>query len=169
MENEKTLEIVAPEGYEIDKEKSTIERIIFKKKENIESYEDVGNKLFKGKVIYFPGIHDGEVLKRDCTAQLWVYDANNAPTKEQWEWLLALNKLQNVANCLNGDWKPDWQNVSEYKWFLYYNPKSSTLYSSYTTYFQESIAYFETKELTLKAIEILGEEEIKTALGVYKK
>ena len=32
-ENTKTLEIVAPEGYEIDKEKSTFEKIVFKKKQ----------------------------------------------------------------------------------------------------------------------------------------
>lgn len=168
MENEKTLEIVAPEGYEIDKEKSTIEKIIFKKKEEIKLYTDVAKKLFEKRIIYFPG-GGGDVVTRSAAAQAWICDANNAPTQEQWEWLLSLNKLQNVANCLNGDWKPDWHNLHERKWHLYYNHANDQLYSSYTLYFQESIAYFETKELTLKAIEILGEEEIKTALGVYKK
>lgn len=33
MEENKTLEIVAPEGYEIDREKSTFEKIVFKKKQ----------------------------------------------------------------------------------------------------------------------------------------
>lgn len=35
MEENKTLEIVAPEGYEIDKENSTFEKIVFKKKQEI--------------------------------------------------------------------------------------------------------------------------------------
>ena len=35
MEENKTLEIVAPEGYEIDKEKSTFEKIVFKPVEKV--------------------------------------------------------------------------------------------------------------------------------------
>ena len=40
----KEIKIQVPEGYEIDKEKSTFERIVFKKKEkNINSWEDLKN------------------------------------------------------------------------------------------------------------------------------
>lgn len=44
---EKEIKIQAPEGYEIDKEKSTFERVVFKKKENnTNSWEDL--KEIKG-------------------------------------------------------------------------------------------------------------------------
>lgn len=47
---EKEIKIQVPEGYEIDKEKSTFERIVFKKKENtINSWEDL--KKIKGYYI----------------------------------------------------------------------------------------------------------------------
>lgn len=38
---EKEIKIQVPEGYEIDKEKSTFERIVFKKREDINSWEDL--------------------------------------------------------------------------------------------------------------------------------
>lgn len=39
----KDIKITIPEGYEIDKEKSTFERIVFKKKTIINSWEDLKN------------------------------------------------------------------------------------------------------------------------------
>lgn len=39
----KDIKITIPEGYEIDKEKSTFERIVFKKKKVINSWEDLKN------------------------------------------------------------------------------------------------------------------------------
>lgn len=47
----KDIKITIPEGYEIDMEKSTFERIVFKKKESINCWEDL--KPVKG---YFIGL-----------------------------------------------------------------------------------------------------------------
>lgn len=46
---EKEIKIQVPEGYEIDKEKSTFENIVFKKKESINCWEDL--KPLKGYFI----------------------------------------------------------------------------------------------------------------------
>lgn len=162
---EKLLAIVVPDGYEICRERSSFDKIVFKKKE-IKSYKGVAKELFDGKAIYFPGC-GGEVFKRDGMTQTWLCDSNNAPTKEQWEWLLALNKLKNTAIVLNGDWKPNWANDSELKYYIVYDTINSTLIAWSCSICLYSTVYFKTKELALKAVELLGEETIKTALGVY--
>lgn len=51
---EKELNIIPPIGYEIDKQKSTFEKIIFKKiPENPKTWEDYCS-LTKGKTVYYP-------------------------------------------------------------------------------------------------------------------
>lgn len=35
--------------------------------------------------------------------------------------LKAIAQLMNIAKYYNGDWKPDWSNPSEYKYFIVYN------------------------------------------------
>lgn len=59
---EKEIKIQVPEGYEIDKEKSTFERIVFKKKKDINSWEDLKN--IKGFLIsYNSNIQEcGEII-----------------------------------------------------------------------------------------------------------
>jgi len=50
----KELEIIAPEGYEIDKENSTLERIVFKKKDDNRprSLEEFCKRGFTGEESY---------------------------------------------------------------------------------------------------------------------
>lgn len=50
----KDIKITIPEGYEIDMEKSTFERIVFKKKKVINSWEDLKN--IKGVFINYASI-----------------------------------------------------------------------------------------------------------------
>lgn len=51
----KEFKIQMPNEYEIDKEKSTFENIVFKsiKKNNNITYEDICDTLFKGKTIFY--------------------------------------------------------------------------------------------------------------------
>lgn len=162
---EKEIQIVAPDGYEIDKEKSTFDKIVFKKKEaEFKSYEDIVIKLFSTCPFYFIN-NSGDVNRSDVKRDLFC--SNNAPTKEQWGWLLALNKLKNTALVLNDGWKPDWNDDEMDKFsFAYHHPTNELTPCLYRE-FQVSAVYFKTRKLALKAIELLGEETIKTALGMY--
>lgn len=74
----------------------------------------------------------------------------------------------NVAKYLNGDWKPNWNNSSETKWDLFFNYCSKTLMTSNWKSSHYGGVYFKSEELVLQAIEILGEEEVKKALGIFK-
>ena len=140
-----SLEFKIPEGYIFDKDNSTENVIRFKPIKKTITYEDIVKKLYPGKCYYI----------------------NNNPTSEkQLEQLLALNKLMNVAKYLNGDWKPDWNDEYEDKFYIYYTLEKLLICSKQRA--NHGCVAFESKELALQAIEILGEEEVKKALGIFK-
>lgn len=156
----KELQIIAPKGYEIDKEKSSFEKIVFKKIEEKLTYEKIAEKLFEYKDHYYTNA-DG-IIRETCVG--WNCP-NAAPTEHQLQRLLSLNKLMNVAHYLNNGWKPNWTD-SQLKYFIYYDNKDETLIINYNTYFNYGVVYFKSKEIAEQAIEILGKETVKLALGV---
>lgn len=158
----KELKIEVPQGYEIDKENSTFEKIVFKKVEEKLTYEKIADKLFQYKNHYYT-TETGIIIK--CSPIGWQRP-NVAPTEHQLQRLLATNKLMNVAYYLNDDWKPDWEDENAYKYFLYYNHENKKIAIDCNCITQKSSVYFKSEKLTEQAIEILGEETIKLALGV---
>lgn len=96
MEN-KELNIIAPEGYEIDKENSTFEKIVFKKINELpKTWEDL--KYISGAFIStFSDIHTINSIKTDSSAK------NIFPTKELAEAALALAQLLQLRDRYNGD------------------------------------------------------------------
>lgn len=160
-ENNKEFKIVIPEGYEIDKENSTFEKIVFKKIEKKLTYKDIANKLFKdGSHCYID--ENGHIM---FTSVGWQCP-NVAPTTQQLQRLLAINKLMNVAYYLNEGSEFNWKDRSEYKYFIYYNNNKKIFQIDSNTFVNYGIVYFKSKELAKQAIEILGEDTIKLALGV---
>lgn len=71
----------------------------------------------------------------------------------------------NVAKYLNGDWKPNWDEVDERKYFIYTCLIDSYIGVKSATIHMYDIVYFKSEELARQAIEILGEQTIKTALS----
>jgi hypothetical protein len=157
----KELKITPPEGYEIDKENYSFEKIVFKEVEEKLTYEKIADKLFQYKKHYYIA-GDGGIMG---TSIGWSCP-NTASTKHQLERLLTLNKLMNVAHYLNDGWEPDWKDHSEYKYFIYYNNNKKIFQIDSNTFVNYGIVYFKSKELAQQAIEILGEETVKLALGV---
>ena len=160
-----SLEFQIPDGYVFDKDNSTENIIRFKPIKKKIKYHNIAEKLFLNKITYFISV-DGEVGSYMLTGN--PSRANNATSRQQLEQLLALNKLMNVAKYLNGDWEPDWNDRHQHKWFIFYDHQLSGLYLAihYTQRFAS--VYFKSEELALKAIEILGEEEVKKALGIFE-
>lgn len=103
----KSFKINIPEGFEIDKEKSTFEKIVFKpiKKEFPESWEelrtvsgycsDANSKIFKYENI-------------ECNKD----NRNVFPTLEEAEASVALAQLCQLRDIYNKGWKPDWENLN---------------------------------------------------------
>lgn len=140
-----SLEFKIPEGYVFDKENSTDSIIRFKPIKEKITYEDIVKKLYPGKCYYIN---------------------NNHTSEEQICQLLYLNKLMNVAKYLNGDWEPDFRNTDEQKWFIDYCSILGTDFICGN--YRHSNVYFKSEELVKQAIEILGEEEVKKALGIFE-
>lgn len=159
----KEIKITVSEGYEIDRENSTFECIRFKKKKL--TYDDVAKALFRLKTTFF--INDRGIIRRSDQMIGCVTDANNGVTEKQLEQVLAINKLLNVAEYLNDGWKPDFRNMSDQKFRLVYDDREDKLKVVSNRRTTVGHAYFRTEELAKQAIEILGETEVKKALGVF--
>lgn len=158
----KEIKITVPEGYEIDKANSTFECIKFKKKAL--SYEDVARTLFQGKKTKF-FTASGTIAEGVMHAE-YEYPSNVA-NASQAERIYALNKLMNVARYLN-EKTLDWHDGNKSKCYIYYDHEGGFLDVSCNGILQSSNVYFDSQEHAKQAIEILGEDTIKTALGVFK-
>ena len=105
---EKELKIEIPEGYEIDRENSTFERIVFKKKETKlpESWEEFCS-ITKGSGYYidnFSGISQSEV--HGCLMS-HTTDRNLLSTREDCEAHRALMQLHRLRDCYRQGWVPN--------------------------------------------------------------
>lgn len=163
---EQTIEFKIPEGYVFDKDNSTENVIRFKPIKKKITYQDVKNELFADtKKCYLE--YAGDI----CSSRTIKYCNINtimATSKNQIEQLLALNKLMNVAKYLNGDWEPDWYNSGETKWGISFNGSQKKIDISVWGTQKYGNVYFKLEELVYQAIEILGEEEVKKALGIFE-
>lgn len=125
----KELKVQAPEGYEIDKENSTFERIKFKPIKKDITYRDVCKNLFNRDIAYYIDVH-GEI-KHGCMCNS-MCDKNNTTTRTQLERLLALNQLLNIATYYNSRVKESdgLYMISYIKFYDLYCVSTSTPYAT---------------------------------------
>lgn len=159
---EKEVKIQVPEGYEIDEKNSTFECIKFKPIKKVETYDDVARELFLNKKAYFTDVH-GKIS--DVTMRNDYCEPNNCVTRKQAKKLLAINKLMNVVSYLNKDWKPDWHNHYQNKFYIFVRDGVANI--DYVLAASDGAIVFPDRETAKRAIEILGEETIRLALGDY--
>lgn len=109
----KEMKIQVPEGYEIDKEKSTFEKIVFKKEERKlpKKWED----LYEVKG-WFVGFHSDVVTSGSMRTADSV--KNRFPTKKEAEACLALAQLCQLRDRYNDGRKPNWEDETEIKWCI---------------------------------------------------
>lgn len=108
----KQLKIVAPEGYEIDREKSTFQNIIFKKKDSLpERWEDL--KSISG---YY--VNSFCAIRHLSSPETCLSNRNIFATKEQTEASIAMAQLSQLMQVYNGSWEPDWRNAQETKYTI---------------------------------------------------
>ena len=132
METE--IRIKVPEGMEIDRENSTFECIKFKPKKLTYDYISI---------VMSPKTHP-------------VYTIRRHQSKCD-----TFRKLLEVADYLNGDWKPDWDNKEQCKYIICYNHETKQFGTDFYSYTSITPIVFPSEENALKAIEIIGEEELK--------
>ena len=92
----KELKIEVPDGYEIDKENSTFEKIVFKKKHTYpKSWEEFCNNNQATNDEYFIG-WDSQVMTSRIKNKDYDLDRNLCKTKEEAEAFLALMQLKRL-------------------------------------------------------------------------
>ena len=102
---EKTVKITPPEGYEVDKEKSTFSEIVFKKLEpNLPmSWEEL--EEVKGYFVHLNSEISGHLMIDKSVA----YSRNVFPTKEEAKAMLAMAQLCQLRDRWNDGWKANWK------------------------------------------------------------
>ncbi len=102
---EKELKIIPPIGYEIDRQKSTFEKIIFKKiPENPKTWEEYCS-LMKGKTVYYTNCNTITVSGFSDAHDKFV-------TKERAEQFIALGKLLQLRDY----WVKGYDKFSYHVW-----------------------------------------------------
>jgi hypothetical protein len=162
---EKEVKIQIPEGYEIDREQSTFERIVLKKKGL--TYKDVATRLFSGTWGWYIE-DDGDITNTQFCSSTRICDPNNATSKKQLEQILALNKLLNVAEYLNNMESTTSSRLGEMKYHIFYAIPTGKLDACIQTSTVMCSPTFNSAALALQAIEILGEAEVKKAFGIFE-
>lgn len=152
------LTIIPPEGMEAYQEGNEIK---FRPIKKDLTYKDIAKELFNGKDVWRVGTYNIDKFKNTPNWDFYT----NCTSEKQAQKLLAINKLMNVAKYLNGNWKPNWDDEKESKYFIELITIKDTLYIDCNIRFVSNIIYFKSNELAEQAIEILGEETIKLALS----
>ena len=116
--NQLTIDI--PEGMEIDTENSSLAEGIIK---------------FKSKCITYSKIINS--FNSITNTNVYIHSSDTKALK-------AIARLMNIAKYYNGDWKPDWSDPSEYKYFIVCNMDTYKVDYGWTTIF--SNIYFKNKK-----------------------
>ena len=139
----KTFNIEIPKGYEIDKEKSTFETIIFK-----EVKSELPKTWSELKVITGAWVTEKSSTLRASTEADQI-NKNVFATKEQAEASLALAQLSQLREVYRNGWKPDWDN-GENKYCIYFiGDELKTFCITHTSFFL-SFQDDETRDLFLE-------------------
>ena len=101
---EKTIKITPPEGYEVDKEKSTFSEIVFKElKPNLPmSWKELG--IIEGSFVSSNSIIDDLYMTNAVDI-----NRNLFPTRKEAGAMLAMAQLCQLRDRWNDGWKADWK------------------------------------------------------------
>lgn len=106
----KEIVITPPEGFEVDEENSTFQKILFKKKGNgfSKDWKEFCKKHKKISSEYYIG-DTSDIYQLDTKYSCRFYDKNLLPSKEYAEAMLALCQLLTIREKeYTKGWEPDW-------------------------------------------------------------
>ena len=127
--NQLTIEI--PEGMKVDVEKSDLKAGVIKFRKKEICYADVLS-ILADKNINLVDIKVSEMIVGK---------------------IIVLARLMTIAKYYNGDWKPDWSNSKEYKYFIVYNNNDNTYIVDYHWRYIRNDIYFKNKEDAIAVID----------------
>lgn len=150
----KEVKIQAPEGYEVDKEKSTFEEIVFKKVDflsNLPKTWEEYCKQTKGCESYFHTRYPEPCIRKSPSFD-GVYCEFS--TEERVEQYVALGRLIQLRDYWVGDWKRNPNNLAN-TYAIYNNEVRNTVVVK--VYGENYPLTFPTKEIAEKFKECFGD------------
>ena len=124
---------------------------------------DLHNSDFNAGVIKFK--------KKDITIQnvygyiISIFSKTGA-LKNKTKKLDAIDSLMSIAMFYNKDWKPDWSNIDERKFYILYDNRDESYTTEFNTSYSYNMVYFKNKEDAQAVIDNPNFREILDA--VYK-
>ena len=144
----KEMKIQVPEGYEIDKENSTFEKIVFKKVENELPKNWCDLKFIKG--FFVNGESEIKEINETRDKILAIEGNRNVfPNREEAEACLALSQLCQLRDRYNDGWKPNWNDGTN-KYSIYFTRDEIDGVCEYCSH---RVLAFKTLELRDKFVE----------------
>lgn len=135
----KSMKITPSKGYEVDRDKSTFEEIVFKP--IIPNYDSISKESFKNKRYYITSNGDDGYL---TDPDGYESSPNNAISVEQVRKILAINQLVNIATYYNS-----MRICGDDLYSIAYHSKSN----KYSTYTVDSDVYYSTIVLFRSAVD----------------
>lgn len=94
------------------------------------------------------------------------YKQTREDTEADAKVIKCVHKLRNAMRIVNGDWKPDWSDVKQCKYYLYYNTVNKQFLVDYSRPFACSFFYFKSEEAALQALSMLDDEDKEVLKGL---
>lgn len=142
MENNQ-LTIDIPEGMNIDIVNSDLAKGIIKFRPKHIAYDNIVNS--------FNSLANINVYVHSCNINKFE----------------AIARLMNIAKYYNKDWKPNWNNRVENKYFIIWNNECKTYWTDYNRNSGCSVVYFKNKEDAQSVIDNPNFREILDAIYKY--
>ena len=137
----KEITIDIPEGYEIDKEKSSFERIVFKKKQKIEKWDDLIGTIIPEKSFY---VTDYSAIKKMRVDEFVEAHKNVFIDEKHAKSALAMAQISQLIPYFGGEiTEEEWNNIFIPKYIL---GKVKNEIIKDITYVPYSLLSFHTKE-----------------------
>lgn len=122
-----------------------------------EEYYSIGKKVTTGEFISYQLTEGNTPFGED-----YFENNNYFLTKERAEEVVNkinfLLKLERLHDIYCPDYKPDWNNMEENKWYATFDSRDKKYTRFWTNVYLEAVVYFDSKETTEKVCEILNEE-----------
>ena len=132
-------------------------------KQKIEIEVPEGKKAIwkDGKIIFEDIFKHKEITYADIQNKIMPYTQVVFTTQMHKQKCITFRKLLEVANYLNGDWQPDWDDQSQIKYIIKYDHIKEQFKFDFYSFTSVNSIVFSSRENALRAIEIIGEEELK--------
>lgn len=165
MIKEINIKNLIPDGFEIDYNKSTLDKIILikKNKDNIERYEDIAKYLYYNKSAF--SIENNNYITTEYITGNNYLSSFIFKNYNQFEKLASSNNLINCAIFFNRGWNPNWEDETEPKYYICYNYKTKKFEINETYNINCSFIYFRNKDDAIKTINLLGTKALNYYLN----